>query len=306
MRKLIVLFLSAALLTFTPAMAQYYYNNSKYYEGDVHFEIGLTGGVMNSFTDLGGKSGAGKPFIKDLRWKPARLSYGAYFAATYRYAVTGRIEGTFGQVVGYDSILKNVAPTTTGRYERNLSFRSKIAELQLAVEVHPLFFKNYDNDEPPRFSPYFVLGAGYFSFDPEANLNGTWYRLQPLRLEGQGFNEYPDRKPYDLRQVNLLGGLGLKYEINDFLNARIELVHRKLFTDYLDDVSTDYINPALFYQYLPAAQAGIAQQLYFRRNELNASDAQPLPGDERGDPKDKDAYFTIQAKIGIVLGRQKR
>lgn len=306
MRKLLTILAINVLLFNARLEAQYYYNNSKYLEGDVHFEIGLTGGLMNALTDLGGKKGIGKNFIKDLRWKTARPSYGAYFAATYRYAVTGRIEGTFGQVVGYDSILKNVASSTGGRYERNLSFRSKIAEVQLAVEVHPLFFKSYDEDESPRFSPYAVFGAGYFSFDPEANLNGTWYRLEPLRLEGQGFNEYPDRKPYDLRQVNLMGGLGLKYEINDFLNARIELVHRKLFTDYLDDVSTDYINPALFYQYLPAAQAGIAQQLFFRRNELNASDAQPLPGDQRGDPKDKDAYFTIQAKIGVVLGRQRR
>lgn len=306
MRKQLTLLLASALFLYGSLQAQYYYNNSKYYESDVHFEVGLTGGLINSLTDLGGKKGRGKPFIKDLRWKTVRPSYGAYFAATYRYAVTGRIEGTFGQVVGYDSILKNVASTTTGRYERNLSFRSKIAEVQLGVEVHPLFFKNYDEDDPPRLSPYFVVGAGYFSFDPEASLNGTWYRLAPLSLEGQGFREYPDRKPYDLRQVNLLGGLGLKYEINDFFNARIEVVHRKLFTDYLDDVSTDYINPALFSQYLPSVQAGIAQQLYFRRNELNASDAQPLPDDERGDPKDKDAYFTIQAKIGVVLGRRKR
>lgn len=150
------------------------------------------------------------------------------------------------------------------------------------------------------------MGAGYFSFEPEANLNGQWYALAPLKLEGQGFTEYPKRKPYDLKQINLLGGLGLRYEVNDFINARIELVHRKLFTDYLDDVSTDYIDPALFYNYLSPTQAALAQQLYFRRNELNASDAQPLTGDQRGDPKDKDAYFTIQAKIGFIIGAQRR
>ncbi len=286
--------------------AQYYYNNSRYYESDVVFEIGLSGGVMNSLTDLGGKAGVGKNFIKDLRWKTARPSYGAYIMAMYKYAICGRIEGTFGRVAGFDSILKNVASTTMDRYQRNLSFRSKIAEVQLAVEVHPLMFKNYDDEEPPRFSPYAVIGAGYFSFDPEANLNGQWYALAPLSLEGQGFREYPDRKPYKLNQVNILGGLGLKYEINTMFNARIEVIHRKLFTDYLDDASTTYIDPALFYNYLPPVQAAIAQQLYFRRNELNPADVQPIPGEQRGDPKDNDAYFTIHAKIGFVLGRRKR
>ena len=285
--------------------AQYYYSNNKYYESAVVFEIGVTGGIMNSLTDLGGKAGIGKDFIKDLRWKPARLSYGAYIAATYKDAITGRIEGTFGSVAGFDSILKNVASTTMDRYQRNLSFRSRIAEVQLAVEVHPLFFKSYD-EEPPRLSPYFVIGAGYFSFNPEAQLNGQWYFLAPLHLEGQGFNEYPDRKPYKLSQVNLLGGLGLRYEINTMFNARLEIIHRKLFTDYLDDASTTYIDPALFYNYLPPVQAAIAQQLHFRRNEINPADVQPLFGEQRGDPEDKDAYFTIQAKIGVMLGRKRR
>jgi hypothetical protein len=285
--------------------AQYYYSNNKYYESAVVFEIGVSGGMMNSLTDLGGKSGIGKDFIKDLRWKPARLSYGAYISATFKDAIAGRIEGTFGSVTGYDSILKNVASTTMDRYQRNLSFRSKIAEVQLAVEVHPLFFKSYDED-PPRLSPYFVIGAGYFSFNPEAQLNGQWYFLAPLSLEGQGFNEYPDRKPYKLSQVNLLGGLGLRYEINTMFNARLEIIHRKLFTDYLDDASTTYIDPALFYNYLPPVQAAIAQQLYFRRNEINPADVQPLFGEQRGDPEDKDAYFTIQAKIGVMLGRKRR
>src|SRR5687767_15450579 len=46
------------------------------------------------------------------------------------------LEATFGQVVGFDSILKNVAHTTNGRYERNLSFKSRISEFHLGVELH--------------------------------------------------------------------------------------------------------------------------------------------------------------------------
>jgi hypothetical protein len=305
MRKLFALALVCGTLFAQSSNAQYYYYNNKYYENSVVFELGATGGVMNALTDLGGKKGVGKNFVKDLRWKTARPSYGVYFMANYLDKMALRLEGTFGEVVGFDSILKSVASTTTGRYERNLSFKSKIAEVQLSLEVHPLMFQDFGNDDPPRMSPYGVIGVGYYSFDPQAELNGNWYRLQPLRLEGQGFSQYPDRKQYQLSQVNLLGGLGLKYEINSQFNARLEFVHRKLFTDYLDDASTGYIDPALFANYLPSNQASIARQLYDRKDELSPGDGSN-PSDQRGDPKDNDSYFTIQFKIGMVLGRQRR
>jgi len=307
MRKFLALVMVCFAVFNQPLKAQYYYYNNRYYDSPVVFEIGVTGGLMNSLTDLGGKSGIGKNFIKDLRWKTARPSFGGYIAATYNDAITGRIEATFGEVVGYDSILKPVASSTFGRYERNLSFKSRISEFQLAVEVHPLFFKSFDDDEePPRLSPYAVGGIGYFSFDPQAKLNGQWYSLQPLSTEGQGFTEYPDRKPYKLSQVNFSFGLGVRYELNSMLRFRLELLHRILQTDYLDDVSTTYISdPNLFYNYMPTNRAAIAQKLYYRRNELIPTDAVPFD-EQRGDPTDNDSYFTIQFKIGMTLGRARR
>ena len=304
MRKYLMAALVCLLFIQQPLKSQYYYYNNKYYDNPLVFEVGVTGGVMNSFTDLGGKKGVGKNFIKDLRWKTARPSYGLYVAANYQDALFVRLEGTFGQVTGADSILKNVAASTYGRYERNLSFKSKISEAQLSVEVHPLFFKPYEDGNPPRLSPYAVAGVGLFSFDPQTKFNGQWYALKPLRTEGQGFAEYPETKEYSLTQLNFLAGAGLKYEISPFINARLEFVHRFLRTDYLDDVSGNYIDPSLFANYLTPNQASIAQQLYYRRDEIVPSDVSPLDS-QRGDPKDKDAYFTIQFKIGMTLGRQK-
>lgn len=308
MRKLLVLALLCLLIPDRSLKAQkYYYYNSKYYDNPVVFEIGAGFGAMNSLTDLGGKRGIGKNFIKDFRFKTIRPSYGVYLMAMYNNVIGVRLEGTFGQVVGYDSILKKVASSTFGRYERNLSFKSKISEFQLGVEVHPLFFKDYEDQEPPPISPYVVVGASVYSFDPQAKLNGQWYSLQPLHTEGQGFAEYPDRKTYQLTQLNFIAGFGIKYEINSFLNARLEFVHRFLTTDYLDDVSqVDYIDPNLFYNYLPANRAAIAQQLYNRTNELNPSDITYFDNIQRGDPTDNDTYFTIQLKVGIMLGRQRR
>jgi hypothetical protein len=288
------------------AKAQYYFYNDKYYENAVVMELGTSFGVMNSLTDLGGKKGIGKNFIKDLNWENAKLSYGVYVIAMYQNKIGLRLEGTFGEVNGADSILKNVKTSTFGRYERNLSFKSKISDFQLALEIHPLMFKNFDDKYPPSLSPYGVIGVGYYSFDPQAKLNGQWYSLQPLHTEGQGFREYPTRAEYKLSQLNISAGLGVKYEINSMFNARLEVNRRFLTTDYLDDVSTNYIDPNTFYtNNLPQNLTAIAQQLYNRKGELNPSDGTNI-GDQRGDPKDNDAFFTIQLKVGIMLGRQKR
>lgn len=306
MRKFLVVALVCSTLLNQPLKAQYYYYNDKYYESAVVLEIGGSFGVMNSLTDLGGKKGVGKKFIKDLRWKTTKPSLGVYVLANYLDKISLRLEATFGQVAGYDSILKNVKSSTFGRYERNLSFKSKIAEAQLALEIHPLMFRDFEDQDPPMLSPYGIIGVGVYSFDPQAKLNGQWYSLQPLHTEGQGFKEYPDRKTYQLTQLNIATGIGLKYQISPLLNARFEFVHRTLSTDYLDDASNeDYIDPTLFSAYLSPNRASIAQQLADRRAEISPGDV-TFANSQRGDPKDNDAYFTFQFKIGMTLGRQRR
>jgi hypothetical protein len=297
MRKIVVSVLVCLyVLSATPAKAQFYYYNDKYYNTDWLLEVGVSAGVMNSLTDIGGKKGIGKKFIKDLNWKVSKPSFGLYLAATYHDVIAVRLEATFGNVGSYDSLLKKVGPSTFGRYERNQSFRSSITDVQIVAEVHPLFFKSYDEEHaPPLFSPYLLAGIGYFTFNPQAKLNNQWYSLQPLHTEGQGFNEYPDREPYKLSQVNIPVGLGIKYELNSFLNVRLEFVYRILFTDYLDDVSNiDYIDPTLFTAHLSPTQAALAQQLYDRRIST-------IKNNQRGDPKDNDAFFTIQLKLGMSL-----
>jgi hypothetical protein len=293
-RSFVPLMVFLCILQVSPLNAQYYYENDKYYSNEIIFELGGSVGVMNSLTDLGGKKGIGKGAIKDLNWKVSKPSFSIYAIAMYKGAIGVRLEATMSGIHSYDSILKKVASTTFGRYERNLSFKSKITDIQLAVEVHPLFFKLYDENQAPFWSPYAVVGIGFFTFDPQAELNGVWYRLQPLHLEGQGFAEYPDRKPYKLTQLNIPLGIGIRYEVNSSISARLEIIHRILLTDYLDDVSTGYIDPTLFNTYLLPAQASIAQQLYDRRITT-------IKDIQRGGHTDKDAFFTIQLKIGIAI-----
>lgn len=292
-------------ITGKQTFAQYYFRDDKHYSNDLVIEAGASFGVMNSFTDLGGRSGQGKGFLKDLTMKTTRPAVGFYGAAIYREWIALRLEANFGTVHAYDSILQNVADGTAGRYERNLSFKSQIREVQIAVELHPLFFKYYEENKAPFWSPYLVAGIGVFNFNPQAQLNGQWYDLQPLRTEGQGFAAYPGKRQYSRTQLNVPLGIGLRYELKTNLFIRAELVHRLLFTDYLDDVSGSYIDPTAFYQHLPAEQAAIAEQLANRSIAME-NGYRPGPGEQRGNPRNNDSYFTFQLKLGYTFSGKKR
>lgn len=271
---------------------QYYYYNDKYYDNDIVFEVGGSIGGMNAITDLGGQGKKTKKYFNEINWKTTNNVAGLYVGAMYQDVIGLRLEATWGGVKSYDSLLQKGTP----RYNRNLSFRSEIRELSLLAEFHPTMLKFYE-DNVPVFSPYAVAGVGWYSFNPQGNLNGQWIDLQPLRTEGQGFSEFPDRRPYKLSQANICFGLGLKYELLEAINIRLEWLHRYLFTDYLDDVSQSYIDPALFSKYLSPLQASQARIMYKRgiRNNKN-----------RGQSQNKDAYFSINFKVGIMLGRTSR
>lgn len=289
-----VTFFLVLLLIFSASVsqAQYYYYNDKYYDNDVVFEVGGSLGAMNAITDLGGQQRKSKQYLNEINWKNTTNCAGVYLGVMYKEVVGVRLEATWGTVKAYDSLLQKGTP----RFNRNLSFQSSIREVSMMVEFHPLKLRYYETD-PPRLSPYLAVGVGYYSFNPQGYLNGNWVDLQPLRTEGQGFTEFPDRRPYRLSQANICGGLGVKYELAGSLNLRLEWIHRYLFTDYLDDVSRSYIDPALFSKYLTPVQAAQAKILYKRgiRNNKN-----------RGEAENNDTYFSINLKLGIMLGRKSR
>ncbi|MEO7443944.1 MAG: hypothetical protein ABIT96_13250, partial [Ferruginibacter sp.] len=77
-------------------------------------------------------------------------------------------------------------------------------------------------------------------------------------------------------------------------------VYRILNTDYLDDVSTRYIDPNLFANYFTGSKLTNALLLNDRQLEKHAG-----PNGRRGDPTDKDAYFSANIKIGLILGKER-
>jgi hypothetical protein len=293
------------ITAFSQINAQYYFYNGDYYESDFVYEIGGSVGAMNAFTDLGGRKGLGRRGVKDFNFKNTQFCGSIFFSAVYKNEIALRLEGTFGQIHAYDSILKNIAATTNERYERNLSFRSSISEISLVAEFHPFYiFGNYNDDRyPPAVSPYLVAGVGYFHFNPQAKLNGNYVDLQPLHTEGEGFAEYPRAKSYKLSQMNFPLGIGARYDITPIINLRAELVTRILQTDYLDDVSGRYIEPSIFANYLSGVKLNEALSVN-DRHKPGAETAHP--DGIRGNPKNNDSYLTFNIKLGLTLGRQRR
>ena len=138
--------------------------------------------------------------------------------------------------------------------------------------------------------------------------NGKYVDLQPLSLEGQGFAKYPTRKKYNLSQINFPIGAGVKYELSPSLNLRAEFLYRVLKTDYLDDVSTRYIDPAEFQNYLTGQDVLNAIELASNKRtntEANSYEFRKTEGGIRGNPKNTDAYFTFNIKIGYTFGDRK-
>ena len=287
------------------ATAQYYFYNDDYYDSPILFEVGASLGAMNSLTDIGGNKGVGKRFVKDLNMGKTSICGGIFVSAIYKNAVALRLEGTFGKISGDDKVLEKVDPLDIAktRYNRNVNFRSKITEFSLTAELHPLFiFINYEDREsdPPRMSPYLLGGVGFFTFNPQTEYKGKWIDLQPLSTEGQGFAEYPDKKVYKLQQMNFPLGLGIKYELSDLVNLRGEYVYRVTNTDYLDDVSTTYVDPKVYTTYFTGVK--LANAIALSDRQITKATG---PGGKRGSPKQKDAFFSFNLKLSIVLGRQK-
>lgn len=280
--------------------------------GNPGLEIGLNIAPMNFLGDVGGNYGKGTAFLKDNNFEFFRLMKGVYATAHLSPAFGVRVAMNVGRLEGHDSIINGKGGLEEARRERDLGFRSNLFEAYVAAEISPtVFFEADPTDVWHKFRPYGLLGIGVFKFNPQAayinpsTKEQTWVDLKPLRTEGQGMAEYPDRKEYKLTQLLVPMGVGIKYYANERFHVGFEVMHRVTFTDYIDDVSTDYINPALFANYLPASQVAVAYQLSDRQNYFQNNSRPGFTrneGDQRGQPKNNDSFFSAGIKLGWRIG----
>ena len=276
-------------------------------EKSSHYEAGITVGTSNFLGDLGGNRGKGTPFLKDNNISMTKLMFGGFISYHPNELFAFRLGLNIGSLEGDDAIIKSKGGLEEARKLRNSNFKSKLIEGLLMAEVYPTTLLEYDqSDLYHKLRPYAVGGIGVFHFNPMGQdpLTGNWVALRPLHTEGEGFAEYPTRKEYKLTQLNIPLGVGIKYLISDNLNIAFEIIHRKTFTDYIDDVSTTYIDPALFYKYLPLAQAQLAERMANKSGPVGSPYYQP--GSKRGTATNKDAYYTAGFKLGVRLGNGDR
>ena len=276
MKKLIFsIFLLLLIVTVTPVHAQW---ESVRQEGEIGFSIG----AAHYFGDLNTKGRLNRP-------KP---TIGAFFRKQFGNYIGLRIGAHFAQL-GYSDVYN-----TQNDYQRrrNLSFNSNIFELALQGDFN--FFKFVPGDPEHSFTPYVTIGAGIFSYDPYAYLNGQKHFLRPLGTEGQGLAAYPDRKPYNTMAFSFPIGVGVKYAINDRMNIGLEVAHRFTSTDYLDDVSTTYVGSDKFPP-LPDGSPSIAQLLQDRSYETG--DLIGIEGRQRGLPKQKDQFIFAELTLSFNL-----
>jgi Domain of unknown function (DUF6089) len=172
---------------------------------------------------------------------------------------------------------------STSLQQRNLSFESRIKELELSMQYN-LFSLN-----DKWWTPYAFAGFAFFNFKPYANDNaGNKTFLQPLSTEGQGFTAGKDE--YKRTIITIPFGIGAEYALNEDMRVGLELGYRRTFTDYIDDVSTSYADAAQ----LLNARGATAVQMAYRGNGTY-----PAAGSLRGNANNKDGYYFVQLTFTI-------
>jgi len=174
---------------------------------------------------------------------------------------------------------------------RNLNFSSQLTEgaLDLQYLITPL--------GAHVLSPYVFAGVAVYHYDPYTfDSTGRKYYLKPLSTEGEGF--ISGRNNYSLTQFAIPFGAGVKMPLSDNINVGLEIGYRKLFNDYLDDVSKTYVDPNL----LLVNRGAKAVELSYRGDELKTGSTIYPAGGQRGNPKYNDWYYFTGLTLSFRLG----
>lgn len=234
-----------------------------------HFELGVLAGGSTYDGDL--MPTRIQPLIKEMHF-----AGGAFVRYNINDYITARLGVNYAKISGDD------IHSTTGA-NRNLSFQSNILEFGLQGEFNILGYQPYALQS--IFSPYIFGGINVFKFNPQTEYEGQLVDLQPLGTEGQGLDAYPDRAFYKLTEYSIPMGVGVKFALNDAINIGFEMGARMLFTDYIDDVSTTYVDKEL----LRIARGDLAAELSDRRTEVPTDTDTTTTG--RGNSSARDWYY---------------
>lgn len=175
---------------------------------------------------------------------------------------------------------------STYRQARNLSFRGQNLDFSLTL-AWTLFPENPYNEPLKIINPYILFGIGFTYFSPEAQYEGKWHQLRPLRTEGIAYSQFSPVFPV---------GLGLTYNLNNDMAILLEATYRFTNTDFLDDVSTNY-------KMHDPQKAPLAAALSDRGPEIGKPAMEA--GTPRGNSKTNDGFISLNLKFTHKIGKPK-
>ena len=261
----------------------FHYHSVNAQDFDTSPTIGLFAGAMNYQGDL-------KPNSFTFQHSNLILGLAIRKPLSRWFALKGGF--TIGKVEAADKYNRDYLQA------RNLSFKSGIKEVFGAFEADLLDIST------KKFTPYVYGGIVLFHYNPYTYdaANNKIY-LQPLSTEGQGLTDYPDRKIYKLTQFAASFGGGVRIAVTPCTSFSLEFSQRKTFTDYLDDVSTSYVDQTK----LLFAKGQQAVDLAYRGDEVHNPSPYPPDGEQRGTPTEADWYyfFGVSADIRINCLKEK-
>jgi len=267
------------------------------------WDFGIGIGMSNYLGEIGGEEETRRDFIFDMKLNRTQYVVGGFARYKFSPTLAFNVGANYGRIRANDYNSQNPA-----RVARNLSFRNNIFELTGRAEI-TLF---YDNDVSgkgyynPDFKIYGFVGAGVMHHNPKVvyygdldEFNGEMVELQPLQTEGEEYSKW---------QFTLPAGIGLYFTHNKVHRFGWEIGYRTTFTDYIDDVSTEYASfedpnslaAELANRTTPEALATAAE--YAEEFNLDTPNAQSFdPGEKRGDPTNNDGYLFTQFTYSYVV-----
>lgn len=173
---------------------------------------------------------------------------------------------------------------------RNLSFESDQLELAFIGRFYVNQFlvgKGRRGRAAQQFSRrvpfdyYLLAGLAFATNNPRAELDGVTYDLRPLAVEGNRYSPI---------FISIPVGIGTKIKFGNYVNVGLEAALRFTFTDYIDDVSTVYPDPAN----LTPIQAALADRTPPGRSFKE-------PGSGRGNPDINDYYGNVTFYLEFLV-----
>ena len=238
------------------------------------WELGLNVGVANYFGDLN----------TEYSFKEAGLAGGFMARYNFNTRIALRIDGNYARIGGDDANSSN-----NFELARNLSFFSDVYDGEMALEFNFLNYVHGSRDE--FFTPYLFAGFAVVNFDPKTDFEGDVVFLQPLGTEGQFRGE-----EYSRTQGAFAFGGGMKVDLSYRWSLNFELSARRMFTDYIDDVSTVYADT----EDIRNLRGDMAADLSDRSILIQGVNENLIgqPGRQRGDSTGNDTYASF--KVGLL------